>query len=525
MIRFQVSGFREAQGTEARIEQFEVESSKCLKLWWRFLRYHLKKKIGMPLAMGEHHNLRHLQLKALEALLCLHLAPETDGVNKKMKTRIYLLSALFPFFLLQTQPVSAWQLNITPQASVTEEVNDNIYSQNDNEEDDYILHTSLGLIAEAKTKNSSMKASYFPQYNYYGRNTELSNWSHRADFFLESKPTKHSKFQLRDQFAYTEDPYFTADVERKDFKGIPDVDVTIRQDRENYTTNTAQATLSYETQNKHTIEANYVYGILRNNDETIENSQRNQPSIDIGYNLSKHSSLDGSATYTKGDFEETEDFDQWEGSLTFNQKLSPHLTGRLTYRHYLMDFEKEKTNYQVYDPTVGFDYQLGKQTDVSIDAGYFYRNAGAAQGDESGPSGSLQINHRLEKSLLSLSANVGAVESYFGAENLGFAIRSGGRLRFAYLATRELSVNASAGYSRSDYKDEKIGGKDELRKDEVTDATLGLAYIPPRWKWLMFNLSYAYRYANSNEDEKDYTSNRVFFSITMTPERPFKWNF
>ena len=434
-----------------------------------------------------------------------------------MKNRVYLLIAIIPFFLLQTGTVSAWQFNITPQFRAEEEFNDNLFLSNNNEEEEYITRVSLGFTSQAKTKNSTIEASYFPWYNYYGRNTDLSDWSHRADLSIESKPTQHTWFKLLEEFAYLEDPYYTGDVIRSEFKGIPKTDYTIRKDRENYMTNKAQATFSYETQAKHVIEANYVYQILKNDDETIEDSQRNSPSLEFIYNQSAYNRINLSAIYTRGDFEVSEDFDQWEGDLEFTRKMTPHLNANMKYRHYFIDFEVDKTGYQVYDPSVGFSYQIGKQTDLSLDAGFFYRDAGAV-GDESGPTGNIEFEQRFEKGSIALTGYTGPMESYFGAENLGFAVAYNAGIRFVYQLSKNYYGNASAGYNRSEYKDED-------RIDEITMANLGLTYTPSTWKWLMFNVSYNFRNVDSTDPDKNYTNNRMLLTVTLTPQRPYKWNF
>ena len=336
-----------------------------------------------------------------------------------MKNRAYLLIAIIPFFLIQARTVSAWQLNIVPQVRVSEEFNDNVYLTNDNEREGFVTRSALRFITEAKTKSSTLQASYSPSYNYYSRHTDLSNWSHEADLSFESRLNKQMTFKVLEEFAYTEDPYYTLDIERKKFKGIPDVDVTIRQDRETYTTNTTQALLSYTTSGQHTIEAGYLYGLLINDDETIEDSQRHRASLDGTYKLSKHSDTSASATFTHGDFQTTEDLDAFDGHLQYSRKLTPNLGAHLGYSHSVFNFEGEKTGYQVYTPSVGIDYKFGKQTDLTLGVGFYYRDSGV-KGSESNVTGSINLDHTFERGTISAKASTGWAPTYFGAENLGF---------------------------------------------------------------------------------------------------------
>ena len=79
-----------------------------------------------------------------------------------------------------------------------------------------------------------------------------------------------------------------------------------------------------------------------------------------------------------------------------------------------------------------------------------------------------------------------------------------------------MTADAFLGYRWDDYPDEE---PDE-RTDKTMFGSVGIEYQALRWMFL--NLEYTYRDLDSDEDSDDYTENRVIFSITLTPEQPYR---
>jgi len=310
-----------------------------------------------------------------------------------------------------------------------------------------------------------------------------------------------------------------ADIVITEFKGIKKVDFTVRKDRRPYTTNTASMTLSHETQSKNKIDFDYLYGILKNDDDDLEDNERHSPSLEFNYALTPHNTLDFLTAYTRGDFEESEDMDHYEGNLKWTHNLTPHYDVYLNYNHIYTDFDRDKTGYQTYTPTLGIEAELGKQTKFSIGAGFFYQDRGAA-GDEYGFSGDFDLSRRFERGTASLNGSYGSDETYFGTENLGLSISYSAGLDFSYQLLQNLFFNLGGTYRRDEYQD-----LEEPRIDDVYEADCGLTYVPSFMKWGIFSLRYYFRNLDSTDDEKIYANNRVIFQITLTPQRPWTKTF
>lgn len=414
-------------------------------------------------------------------------------------------------------PAFAWKLELTPRFYVSEEYNDNVYLTNSNEEEDFITGIGAGFTLETATKHSTLTLDYDPKYHYFAQLTELNFWEQKANLLYEWELTRHTALRVRDRFAYTEDPFFVTDVIITEFKGIKKVDFTVRKDRRPYTSNTASATLTHKTRSKNTIELDYLHSVLKNDDEEIEDNERHSPSVEIGYKMTPHNTLDFLAEYTRGDFEESEDFDRIEGNAKWTRIFSPRWEAYLEYTHVYLDFDRDKTGYNVYTPMLGIVTDISKHTDLTLAGGYFYQDKGAG-GDESGPSGELELNHDFERGSVSIFGSYGSDESYFGTENLGLSLSYNAGFRFNSQLLQSLSVEIGGTYRRDEYKD-----LEEPRIDDTYRGRCGFIYNPTFLKWLFIDLFYQYYNLDSTDDEKIYANNRIILQFTLTPEQPWSW--
>ncbi len=430
----------------------------------------------------------------------------------------FSLFTLVVFFLTATSAFSL-QANFTPRFWVSEKYDDNIFLDRVDKEADYYTAVSLGFTSGLRTKNSEFSLFYEPQYKTYAKRPELNVWNHLATLQAKSRITKHIEFGLRDFFRYTDDPGFYLETFEDEFKGIITYDYTIRKTRQTYYTNAAQADLSFQLSDSDTLDLKYLYSILENQDPTFEDNRKHKPSMAYSHRFSPHYNMEMDVSYTKGEFDTSDDLEEWEGSIKFTKEFTPHLDAFLDYGYNQADFEGETTDYQVHNASIGVDYDVAKQTSLSLSAGFFLQDPEDGD-DDSGLTGEAGITQSFEKGSISITGSGGWDGSYFGAESLGFGTyyQIGGR--FNYVLLRSLYVNASATYRENEYKD-----LEPTRRDDIKRASLGFAYNPVSLKWLGVNLSYTYTDVNSSDEEDSYENNQVFLQITLTPERPFTKNF
>ena len=422
-------------------------------------------------------------------------------------------------FCFSAATAFSFQTTISPRLRVSEKYDDNIFLTRVDKEADYITAVSLGFTSELLTKKSEFSLSYDPQYNTYAKRPELNSWNHLATLNAKSRIAKHIEFGLSDIFRYTDDPNFYVETFEDEFKGIITRDFTIRKTRQIYYSNTARADLSFQLSDSDTFGLQYLYSFLENQDPELEDNRRHEASMAYNHRFSPLYNLEMDVSYTRGEFETAEDFEEWGGTFRLTKSFTKHLDGFLAYEHTLIGFDGDGVDYQVYNPSIGFSYEIMKQTSLSLSGGYFYQDRDGG-GGESGPTGDAEIEQTFEKGSISFFGSGGADESYFGSENLGFGTYYEVGGRFSWALTQTLSVNAEAAYRKNEYPE-----FEEIRRDDINRASIGFSYAPWRIKWLFIDLSYTYNNVDSNDNENDYANNQVLLVITLTPEQPFKRTF
>lgn len=435
----------------------------------------------------------------------------------KLTARILATAVAVLVLSISAESHAANQLRFTPSIGADTEYNDNIYLDNDNEEDDFLTKVFVGLDLEMLTDQTTTHLNYTPGYEFYDENDDLNAWEHKASLTLEYRHSPQTTFSIGNSYLYTENPFRTFDVIETEFKGIKKIDFTVRKDRKPYTSNTAFAGASFELTRHHTLDLDYRYQVLINDDPDAEDSQRQNPSVSWGYQIAPHYTLDTTVDYTRGDFEERESLNLYTGSVQLTHEFSRKLDGYIQYSHEVMDFEGDETDYMVYEPRIGYSYQVTEHTSMGMSGGYFFKDNDEGN-DDSGFSGDFDVTSRFEKGSVQLAASAGQDVAYFGSENLGFNTYYGGSLGADYRFINQLFGNLTGTYRKIEYADND-------RDDTVYETGAGLTYVPFRKQWLVLSLSYRFRMLESTDAEQDYQSNRVIFQIILTPGRPLTKNF
>ena len=104
------------------------------------------------------------------------------------------------------------------------------------------------------------------------------------------------------------------------------------------------------------------------------------------------------------------------------KRFTRNFEGHLAYSHIYVDFEKTKEDYQIYNPSIGFDYSVAQDKRIAIDVGYFIQDNSKRIGnidDESGPTADGVFEKTFQRGSISLLGSAGYVVAFFGAENLG----------------------------------------------------------------------------------------------------------
>ena len=427
-----------------------------------------------------------------------------------MKTTIRSIVTICSLFFFVV-PASAADIDFTPRISVSEEYSDNIDLDPSDEKDDFITTVTPGFSLDIDARSSGLTLSYDAGYSFYDEYDEYDSWRHSASAMGWAELSRRTRLEITDTFLYTEDP---GDEDDEDF--------TIRRDRNVYYTNSAGVSLTHQFGENDMLKLGYVYSILENDDETLEDNSRHTPSASLTWWMVPNRwRFDTGVEYTRGEFSGSsevdvvsDDLDEWIGSIRLTRVVNRDLEVFAGYRHTLLDYDGDEVDYQVYEPSVGFTYTWGEGADLSLSVGYFTQDRDEGD-DESGVTvnGDLAKTWRFRRSSIRLAGYSGYENSAFGAENLGFDEYYGAEASARHEFSRHITGDVFSSYRRDKYTD-----PDDDREDKTTRAGVGLSARLARW--LVARLGYTYTDLNSDDSEDEYTENSVILTFTLAPSSP-----
>ena len=455
-----------------------------------------------------------------------------------MKFKIYLCVAISAI-LFTASSVFAFQATFLPRISLTEEYTDNLYLTEDNEEDELITIISLGFTTELLWQHSGIELSYDPSYAIYNEFSENDTWRHTALLYGWSDLTRNSRLEIRNAFVRTEDPFGEEEINylRSEDPAI-EADPTLRTSREPYIRNTTSLRFTNRFGVNDSFYFEYASINLENEDETLEDNTRRTPSAGLTYWFAPQWGSEIIVSYTNAEYYRgddfyndpaavpSDDFDQWEGSIRLIKQFSRQFEGYFTYYHTYFDFGRNgEDDYQIYNPSIGFDYSVAQDKRIAIDVGFFYQDNDKRTGDiddDSGVTADGVFEKTFRRGSISLLGSTGYDETYFGAENLGLSIFYEAGLEANYNLTRRVTGDIFGSYRQDKYEDEEVS----TRRDKTTRGGAGLSYTYERWLSSNINFiiraEYSYNKFNSSIDENDYVENRGLLTITLTRSQPYR---
>jgi hypothetical protein len=432
-----------------------------------------------------------------------------------MKVKIYILMAVCSLIMVASSTFG-YQVTISPRIRVAEQYTDNLFLTYPDKEHDYITLISPGITAEIEGKGIGAGISYDPTYTAYANFNEKDTWRHTLNFSGWTELTKTTRLDLSDTFLLTDDPdpYDDVAVTRTDDPAAR-IDSTVRKSRQNYYSNTASANLMYNFGEFDTLRLGYNHYILKNDDPTLEDSESHNPTIGLTYRFLPKWGLAANATYTRGEFEISDDRDLWFANVSLMKWFTKNFQGYLRYSYTGVNYIGETEDDQTYNPSIGIVYAIANDISLTLDIGY-YNNNYEFRDDQSG----LTLDGRLKKTFKRGSINLSTLGGYdyslFGAENLGFTQFYEVAASGTYSFTKRLSGDVFGSYRDNNYKD-TFPDRDDL----VTSAGLGLAIQP--LNWMSIQLRYTYRSVDSTVDTNDYEENRGLIGITLFFPTPFRF--
>jgi hypothetical protein len=422
-----------------------------------------------------------------------------------------------------------------PRVSGTQEYTSNVFLSDDNEEDDWITTVSAGFIARAIAKNSELKVSYDPAYSFYQDFDENDGWRHKANLRGFSNLSKRLRFDIRNNFLRTQDPLDYEDyLILRDKDVVEEGDPTIRTGRNTFYRNIARSRLTYQFGRDDQVYAGFVWGLLRNNDPQEEDNDSYQPSLGLDYWFGPKFGIETNAAYTRGEFDQdndfvgdpSDDFKNYAGSARFIYRTKTRFSIFAGHRQAYRDFDNDvgdSNDYMVYAPSAGFTYIVEKGLNVRLGAGYFYQDVDDEE-DEQGIFGDSQIDKTwtYRRGFVNLTGLTGLEQRNFGAQNVGLERYIGARGSAKYDFLRNLSGDISGRYRFSDRvgNADRTGGDDTGKNVHRYNVGAGMDWLP--YKWMTIRLGYTFRKVISDQDSDEYDEHRGLLRVTLTTDQPFR---
>lgn len=451
-------------------------------------------------------------------------------VNANRK-RIIVLVVVAIFIWLSTSAHSA-QLLLRPELIVSEEYNDNIFLSPDNEEDDFITSAGIGLTGQILGRTSGFELNYTPTFNSFAYNSDLNYWRHEARVQLNKSFSRNTRIELTDNYLETEDPLDESqDFSPEDPTTGPGVDPDrLRRGRDRYRTNRASAVMTHQFGPRDNVSLAMRYNFHEDIDTypgvRVEDYTELRPSLGLDYWFSQRWGMELDGYYSKRNYEERNDRNEYTGYLRLLHALNRNLSGYLEYRHtelyYDRDYDPdEDIDYKTYIPSVGIRYNLGERSYFTLSVGYLFQELDDVENDydDYGWLINSEIAKRwsFQTSYLEVVGGSGYQVEDTGVQDLGLNIYYTGRVTLGYAFSSRINTEIYGGYRYDDYPNEE---PDRVDQNVNAGAVIGYQAL----QWMNLQLAYRFRDQYSDIESEEYTENRVTFTISIAPVGPYRLN-
>lgn len=449
-------------------------------------------------------------------------------------TNIRTISLVLLIAVLSYNPMAfSAQFNFTPRSSAEVEYTDNVFLTKNNTENDVTTTLSAGFSAQLLGKTSGLDLSFDPAYVFYKDFTKNDGWRLPANLRAWTNLTRATLLEFNNYFIRTEDPVardrITAEGGRVEETG----DTTVRRGREPYYRNRARMNISHKFGREDRVYAGFLYGLLRNDDDQVEDNDEYRTSAGLDYWFTQKFGSEFFGEFTRGEFsrrsdidgEPTSDFDNWLGTLRLLGRMTRQVSLFFQYDQAYRDFDSDaESDYIVYAPSAGFTYTWSEDMYLRLGLGYYWRDFKDDDNQEDPfVEGEISKTWNFQRGFINLLGLSGLTQNDFGAQNVGFQQFASLQGKANYDFTRQIVGDIGAYYRYAHTPSQERGGENVDKLDTNRfQISAGIGYAPTLW--MTIRLGYEFnKYNSSGGDSSDYTENRGLLTITLQPDKP--WRF
>ncbi len=424
-------------------------------------------------------------------------------------------------------------ITFKPILSISTEFSDNFgQAHRDQREEENSVILTPGFSFGVSAKHMGLNLSYSPGYATYQETDRDANWRHNATLSFWKDLSKYTTLTVSDSFAQSDQPVYQLDYDiigyvLIDNQLIPVVDTTLRRGRKEYRSNAAQASLTHRFGRQNNISISFLHSSFKELEiEDGNDNERYYPSLNISYWVTPRSGFDLSAGYTQGSFDNSSDYDLWNGTIRFNYKLTKRFKAYIAYNHNIQRYSESAGGYDMNAPSAGITYEIEKSISLSLGGGYFSKKYKHRILDEEDPFLDASINKSwsFPRGRARLTGSAGLSQDDFGIEQVGLERYYGLGFSANYDLTRRIQGSIHASSRRNEYIDtynDPVNDWANDRKDNWAQAGASLSYTPING-WFSISVSYAYRILDSTLERNNYEENEIRVNLSLAPNYVYR---
>ncbi len=435
---------------------------------------------------------------------------------------------IFLVLLIAGSSEAGYQINFKPRISVKTEYTDNLYLSNDDKIYDFISVITPGITASLLEKTRELELSYDIGYSCYSKFSENNSFRQKAELKGWMGFSRRTRVDFQNSFLLTEEP--KDESEREEDIHSPEEE-TVRRKRETYYTNTMNIGFTHQFGRYDSVSMKYVYSILENKDDTVEDKSSHKPSVNLAYWL-----IPGRLGITTGldcTIDESSDTPDDEGSREKSIKPSTGVIYWIIPRQLKIvtdiSYEKGKTShnseepdekYEIINPSIDMEYnyepfKLGINAMIAYTEGISDTDILSEKKDESNDftewEGSIKITKKFTRRFEAFFQYAHAIMDFKGGSQEDYVVYDPS-IGIEYIVARDVPLSFSIGYVTRDIKGE---GNES---DVTIDGDLGRTWNFSRYGSLDFKASSGYDESYLGADKLGFG---VFYDASVKAEYDF----
>jgi hypothetical protein len=403
-------------------------------------------------------------------------------------------------FLFPCPAHAQTKIQVTPMITVSETYDDNLNLTKTNKVSDYITVVTPGIALGLHQQHTDFGLNYAPSFTWYAKDTYQSYTAQSAGLNFGQDLIQGLRFNLTDTFLESEDPL----QDPQNLQGI-------RQTRNKYWTNIANASLGYKFGPENQVNVGYANNYYKNDEVTLDNSTVQNPYANLTYWFDVKNGTEitygyTDAKYTRGEgLAASSDYTSNAAGIRYLRRFNPNSTGYVGYYFTTFNYARElPQDFNIHNGLVGIDHSFSPEYTASASAGYFIKVNELTE-NQDGPTFTASLIRKFSRGSVTVGGDGG-----WSYENLqqgvglttGFSKYYGGYASGTYMLFEKVNVYGGLSYRQDKYT---------LDRAEYIRGNLGV-----RWDFLRyFFMALDYSYVQRSEDLgiNEYADNRIMFSI------------